>query len=122
MAASLNIVAEQYSSYTLNLTLENADGTPMDLVDTIGTMKIARISDNEKVLEFSGITGVNKVQIEDAANGKIKVFIQSVELPPITSTDITKDKPDYYYTLTLTKDNIDTRVLDGLMSVSVGIL
>ncbi len=121
MAASLNLTVEQYSSYTLNLTLENTDGTPKDLTDTVGTFKVARINDGTKVLEFSGITGANKVSITGAATGEIQVFIKNVDLVPLTSTDITKDRPDYYYTLTISKDGIDTRVLDGLLSVSLGI-
>lgn len=124
MAAGLNIVAEQYSSYTLNLTIQNADSTPMNLANKSGTFKVATISQDTKVLEFSGITEDNKVTITDAANGKIEVFIKKVELAPVLSLDITKEKPDYYYTLTLTDSTtgVDTRVLDGLMSISKGIL
>ena len=124
MAAGLNIVAEQYSSYTLNLTIKNADSTPMNLANKSGTFKVATISQDTKVLEFSGITADNKVTITDAANGEVEVFIKKVELAPVLSLDITKEKPDYYYTLTLTDSTtgVDTRVLDGLMSISKGIL
>ena len=96
MAASLNVVAEQYSSYKLKLTIQNADSTPMDLSDTYGTFKVARLGDDTKVLDFSGITNENKVNIIDAVSGELEVFIKKVELEPIISSDITKEKPDYY--------------------------
>jgi hypothetical protein len=123
MAASLNIVAEQYSSYTLNLTIQNADSSAMDLTNHSGTFKIARLDNDAKVLEFSGIADTNKVTITSAAAGKLEVFINEVTLAPIISTDITKEKPDYYYTLVLTNGaGVKTRVLDGLMSISKGII
>ena len=123
MAASLNLVTEQYSSYTLNLTINNADSTPMSLTNNYGTFKVARLSDDAKVLEFSGITELNKVTITDAVEGKLQIFIKQIDLEPVLSTDITKEKPDYYYTLTLTNSSseVNTRVLDGLISVSKGI-
>lgn len=124
MAASLNIVAEQYSSYTLDLTINNADSTPMNLADKYGEFKVARLNDDTKVLSFSGITGENKVTITSAQDGQLQVFINEVTLEPILSSDITKEKPDYYYTLSIVDNTtgVSTRILDGLLSISKGII
>lgn len=123
MAANQNIVFEQFASYTLNLTITNPDNTPFDLTGFTGRFRVAERVSKTKRLDFQGTTEANKVEITNAIAGQLQVFIESVDLPVLsTDQDVTIDPQDYFYTLEITNaQNVTTRILDGLAAISLGI-
>ena len=121
MAANLNITLEQFSSYTLELTINNAEGSAKDLTGYTGEFKVAKRSDKTKVFEIDGTNGT--ITMPNPTEGKVTIFIKEVDLPLLsTDNNVTLDPVDYYYTFKIiSSTGIKTRVIDGLVAVAPGI-
>jgi len=123
MAASLNLTMDQGASYTLNLVVNKDDTTPKDLTGYTGIFQCANIDSDTKVLEVTSTTSPDKITITNAKKGEIELFIKIVTLDALFLTDVNKEKYDYYYTFEIVdSNNIVTRLLDGLVAVSKGVL
>lgn len=85
----------QGQTWEETLTVENADGSPMDLTGFEARMQIrADLSDTDVILELDGDNG--RLEITDAANGEITLTVSAADTAGL---DLAFDTQTWVYDL-----------------------